>query len=267
MYFKNLGYIVENAFNANYIRPAKIKMISLYSNKIHSINSQAFNNLHCLEVLNLDFNLLERIDPEWFKPLFNLKELYLSENKLQRVASKCFKELKNLEILSLFGSSNSFDCEVDMFYGLENLKELKLSGIKNIKSDVFEKLANLKKLHLDIRQAPIDDAIFSNLLNIEDFLLQNNPIGCVKTSFLSQQFKLKNLNLQDCVINKIQPNAFTHLKQLEKVSLVGAGLNQIDKNTFKGLDNLKKLDLSYNDFPEGHIFELDGVDESIIHNF
>ena len=154
-----------------------------------------------------------------------------------------------------------------MLHGLDNLKELKISGVKNIKSDIFENLSNLKRLYLDIRQKFIDDTIFKNLVNIEELLIQNNQTGIIKTNFLPQQSKLKSLTMQDCTIGKVDPKAFSHLKQLENVYLLNVGLDHIEKNTFEGLDKLKKVDLSYNKFPERHIFGLNGVDESIVHNF
>lgn len=268
LYCKNFSHISSRALNETLVRQANFKMLSFFSNGIKTISLDAFSTLNNLEILNLEYNRLQSIDDSLFDSLFNLKELYLSNNQLKDIGSSAFHKLENLEILTLFGSENSFKYKPNMFKSLHSLKELKLANIVGAELDMLDQMTNLKSLYLDnvFGDQGLNDIIYKNLVNLEEFLLQNSRVKEIKASVLSKQFKLKNLTIQDTRLDRIDRRAFGHLTQLENVWLLSCNLSYMDRGCFKGLDKIQKVDLSYNQFPEEHVFAFDGIDESKVFN-
>ena len=115
----------------------------------------------------------------------------------------------------------------------------------------------------------LHEDLYKDLPNLTELLLQNNYIKTVPANCFPKQANLKWLTIQDCpIIGKIDKNAFSNLYALEKISMLSCrlGLATLNKSSFKGLSKLEKIDLSYNSYPEGHVFGFDGIPENIIFN-
>ena len=268
-YGKDFSRIPSRALNETLVRRAEFQMISFLGNGIKSISYDAFSTLHRLEVLNLEHNHLETISAKLFDSLFSLKKLYLSHNRLKEIDSQAFEKLTQLEVLGLDGCENKFKYKPNMFKSLRCLKELKLAGIIGAEFNILDEMTDLKTLYLDnvFGKDALNETIYKNLVNLEEFSLQaSNGVIEIKSNFMEKQSKLKYITIQDCKISKIHRNAFHHLAQLDSIWLLQCGLSYIDKGCFRGLKNLKKIDLSYNQFPEAHVFGFEDVDESKVFN-
>lgn len=63
---------------------------------------------------------------------------------------------------------------------------------------------------------------------------------------------LRSLEFRNCIINKIEPNAFAGLYKLERLSFVDNNLPRIETNWFRDLVNLHRLIIAKNDIEHIH---------------
>ena len=102
-----------------------VQSLYLGSNKLTTIQSNAFAGLPNLKELNLYNNLLSTIPTKAFAGLTNLKELVLMGNQLTIIPTKAFAGLTNLEELYL-NNNLLTTIQSNAFAGLTNLEGLYL---------------------------------------------------------------------------------------------------------------------------------------------
>lgn len=108
--------------------------------------------------------------PQWIHHIQNLTELKLACSKLTDDSRKCLEKMKNLLFLSI--NENAYENDTLHFHdgGFQNLKELHITDMPNLKSIVFHyrTLPSLKKIVLsnipDFTMHPHD---FENLEKLE----------------------------------------------------------------------------------------------------
>ncbi len=244
------------------------------------------NNIKSLDVTYLelkskiypfiDFDKLEKLIIDW--PQFENYLLKLPQNKLlnkindliicsnyanldcifDKIKSLNLMNLANLNITNYLCSYGDEDNEEkknifsNKFIGFENLKMLKLSGLKNNKIDpsYLNILVNL--VHLDLSDnnlsfSDIMNDIFGNLTNLTYLNLNSNREFKVNSSFFKQLKNLKELCLQKTSV-KLNNNLFQHLSNLEILDMTESEINihDLNESIFFGLSNLKKLTLKNN---------------------
>jgi Leucine-rich repeat (LRR) protein len=123
--------------------------LTLWNNKIKSIEDYSLSHLIALTELNLSSNQLTFISKEMFSGLRNLTLLTLWNNNIKSIEDDSFSHLIALTELNL--GSNQFTSIIKgMFYGLPNLTLLNIinNKIKSIEADSFIHLIALTELDL-----------------------------------------------------------------------------------------------------------------------
>jgi Leucine-rich repeat (LRR) protein len=206
-------------------------------------------NLNYLNRLDLSYSKLASIETESFQSLVNLKVLDLSENYLTCINEMLFCSLTKLIELNLHGNQlvKIDDHSFDLLLQLEKLW-LGRNELKEINSIIFEKLINLKELNIYWNKiSKIEDNAFQNLNKLEELSIWNNDLRSVNANTFNGLFNLRELNLYQNKINSIQIGSFNSLLNCEYLSLGHNLLQNIDLiNTFIDLKNLKELDLYKN---------------------
>ena len=127
-----------------------LKILSLKSNQINSIHSEAFKFLKKLEELDISLNELVSINSDVFSCLTSLKNLILNRNKISNLDENTFSSLNCLEELDLRGN-DLISINPKTFSNLVNLKLLAVNQNVNLKYDYLNlnSLNNLTHLFLD----------------------------------------------------------------------------------------------------------------------
>ncbi len=126
------------------------KTLVLSSNKVHTIESGAWNGLNHPRELNLHGNELEVLRPGMWISLDNCTELRLSYNKIHTIQRGTFQDgLRSLKALYLSGNEIE-EITQGMFLGLTKCTRLFLNGNKiyTIHSGALNALESLRELWL-----------------------------------------------------------------------------------------------------------------------
>jgi len=99
------------------------------SNVIDEIDSNIFQNLENLEILDLSHNKIKQFDSPIFANLKKLKELRINSNQIEKIDSNLFQNLENLEILDL-SDNKIIQLDSAVFANLKKLKELRVDSNK-----------------------------------------------------------------------------------------------------------------------------------------
>ncbi|XP_017278112.1 toll-like receptor 8 [Kryptolebias marmoratus] len=239
------------------------------------IDTDAFENLTYLELLNLAGNSLEYLNPAWFRSLNNLKSLLLSENLLlQTVTQKAefLRYLPKLEVIDFsFNYANKNYPETirlsEEFSKLKSLKTLHMGGLvfQNIYSDTLKplyELENLTALNLQTNFIIYSDpAVFSSFKHLNMIYLAENrlyPIPEKKTLKPRCGYPQRS-DLSILSFMKPNPKMFTYelshglIKQEcfesgRVISLSSNNLFFISPKQFQGFGDIACLNLSGNGF-------------------
>ncbi|KAJ8957554.1 hypothetical protein NQ318_020594 [Aromia moschata] len=138
--------------------------------------------------------------------------LDISYNKLDSVQSSDYKHYLNIAVSDLdLSSSNISDIEQNAFKSLNCIK-LVLSG---------NKLSNVKNKFND--------------LTVEVLDLSSNPLTIISNHSFAKCKSLTTLNFSNCVIERIETQAFSGLNDLWTVDLSYNKLYVLESNTFSNL--------------------------------
>lgn len=222
--------------------------LDLSFNKLESLKANTFKDLKsllCLKLVNCD---LRSIDLNSFAKMENLLVLFLSQNtELKSFKPKIFKDLKSLRCLHLDNCYSISAFHNDVFFGLENLEELSLSGngSLNLKASDLKELKALKNFDLhgcDFEL--IEDGFFSKFEKLEKLNLCSSNIDVWIKNQQSIGFRglnsLLSLNLSCCGLESKDLSYFSHLVNLEKLNLENNDLNDLEPKLFA---DFKKLNL------------------------
>uniref|UniRef100_H2T5Z4 Toll like receptor 7 n=1 Tax=Takifugu rubripes TaxID=31033 RepID=H2T5Z4_TAKRU len=204
--------------------PVSVRILKMGNNKITSLDAHSLAGLKNVTHFSLSRNCYRwnpcgkhvSIEKDSFSSMSNLVFLDLSFNNLSQVPkglpqSLQFLKLDNNKIQNIYS---------DDFYGLQNLKELKLEG--NCPRCENAPFPCDTCQNISVRIHP---NAFYNLTNLETLNLGGNSLKELNPSWFERLYKLKQLFL-----------AFNFL--LKPITEQGAFL--------KYIPNIKKMDLSFN---------------------
>ena len=184
----------------------ELKRLYFDFNQIDTIKNTDLMYLENLEYLNLANNKIDSIEVNAFKNLINLETLILTKNNLKIFdQKKLFNCLVNLKYLNL--SSNSIPyLESYFFDNLFKLEVIDLSfnKIYLIDNFAFNKLANLKDLHVDSNENMIKLHLFSfsNLDLIENIHLSKSILSDENKFILKRMVGIKNSKFKKNVLKR-----------------------------------------------------------------
>ncbi|XP_066273238.1 leucine-rich repeat-containing protein 4-like [Branchiostoma lanceolatum] len=92
----------------------------------------------------------------------------------------------------------------------------------------------------------VQPGAFSNLIHLEDLLLDNNQLASIQSGTFSNLPKLRDLVVRQNHLSSIQPGSFSNLPSLKVLSLVDNKLTDIPPGVFSNVPKLERLYLSVN---------------------
>lgn len=224
----------------------QIKNLDLRKSQIELIKQKAFVGLIFVENLDLSHNTIGSIYPGTFTGVKKIKYIDLSYNQINILSDDGFSELLNLEKLNL-EHNNIQTIAPRAFNGLVHLRELYLKNnlISEMK-DVFSNLTTIEVLNLEENRIfSLKGTEFYNLTTLLELNIANNKLTNPLIEFLPNS-ALRNLFLQNNVIDKLAPNFLKGLHTLENLDLSNNQISEVNQKTLQSLYNLHNLNISYN---------------------
>ncbi|RZC33997.1 LRR 8 domain containing protein [Asbolus verrucosus] len=250
--FCNLSLpLSEDAFvNATKIRSLYLSGNSLFASDL----LVALAPLSHLEKLSLSNCGLTRL-PDTFHNFKSLQELDISHNPLDDAFVKLLTPLDKLEYLNM-GYSNLSYIAPTSFSKMTNMRRLVLSGneVNNLEAGLFGNLTRLESLELNfcgLRRAINATLFFNNLTytDLTELQLAGNPLHVSKSGplFPKQLSRLENLDLSNCNLTFLPPDAFYWTRNITTLVLRGNHFSTPNDLRFlELLPKLEVLDLRYN---------------------
>ncbi|WP_313370553.1 leucine-rich repeat domain-containing protein, partial [Sedimentibacter sp.] len=170
---------------------ASLKILSLESNLLSELMSDAFLYLNSLEQLSLGRNNLTELPPGIFSNLSSLKRLYLHENKLSQFSHDYIEGLKNLTYLDVFSNEIAY-IDDTVFKGMENLQYLNIRKNKLTSLPSLKNLTNLKSEDFHNGDYYMTTCFAENQLTKEDFISSLPEQLLSDEKWLEPQIRLQN---------------------------------------------------------------------------
>ncbi|GGG48540.1 leucine-rich repeat domain-containing protein [Epilithonimonas arachidiradicis] len=189
--------------------------------------------------LNLSGNALKGTFPSYVSSLPRLTKLDLSNNQLSGEVPMGVSSLSLLTRLDISNNRLTAD-PTNSLTGLFNLEDLALGGNAFTISDVNAMLQNFNNIRilniadLGLQNIPAKITAFPNL---ENLILDNNPIPANAFANIANHPKLTSLSLSGLQLTQI-PNQVSQLTQLTSLNLSN---NNITEQNISGLSTLANL--------------------------
>ncbi|KAK9875037.1 hypothetical protein WA026_005841 [Henosepilachna vigintioctopunctata] len=255
---------IEILNSSTFIGISSLKELDLSHCILKQLDEESFSKLSNLKSLNLSFNFIESLPEKLFGNL-NLKYLDLSHNFLTLLPGNIFSGL-NLELIDLgfnqfriFSETGFNNTSVKnliarnnpiikinkkSFFGLEDLLAIDLSntGIKELRSNTFEKLERLNCIRLDdneIQSLPV--GLFGDQKNLAMLSMTGNNLIDLNRDALSSLLQLRTLNIT--LKGNLTQGMFRNLFNLYELNFVKSEITTIKYGSFSGLDMLQILNL------------------------
>lgn len=239
----------EDAFSDS----TKLRTLYLSGNSLFASDLlDALAPLVKLEKLSLSHCGLSRL-PDTFDKFKSLQELDISNNPLNDAFVKLLAPLHNLEYLNM-GYSNLSYIAPTSFSKMTSMKRLVLSGndLNNLEAGLFGNLTHLESLELNFcgLRRPLNATVFFNNLtytNLKELQFAGNPLIITPQMPLlpKQLSRLEILDLSNCNISYLPPDAFAHTQNITQLTLMN---NYLSTNLqfLKKLPKLQLLDVRNN---------------------
>ncbi|XP_044004102.1 uncharacterized protein LOC122849466 [Aphidius gifuensis] len=172
----------------------------------------------------------------------------LTRRNLVYLPKDIFTGLKNLKDLKL-SINRIYYLESSTFNNLSNLQRLNISNnnLTKLPSDIFNGLKKLEVLNLSVNKLNyLQPDTFDDLSNLQKLNLSYNCLTTFSSDILNGLEKLIFLDLTSNKLNSIQPGTFNNLSNLKYFLINDNHLTSLPKNIFTGLENLQVLGLSNN---------------------
>ncbi|KAM4837272.1 toll-like receptor 3 isoform 1-T1 [Thomomys bottae] len=250
-----LNVIADNTF----IWLPHLKYLFLDYNNIQHVSSSSFHGLSDLRYLNLKRSFARlthpRIDDFSFQQLKCLDSLNMDDNNIPDTKRHMFTGLKNLKNLSL---SNAFaglqTLTNETFLSLTDSPLLILNLTKNqiskIEPGAFTWLSHLKILDLGLNQIEqeLTGQEWRGLGNIFGIYLSYNKYLQLTSNSFRLVPSLEHLMLRRVALKNVNssPSPFCHLHNLTILDLSNNNLANINEEMLEGLGKLEILDLQHN---------------------
>lgn len=190
--------------------------------------------------------------------LYTLKELDVSNQYFSTIRTECFEKCPKLEKLILKSTSLE-KFESNSFFGLENLKELKINKYGELRRHYFDPLLKrFSSVRVELKES---GCLFQDLVSLESLDLTNNRIKMFNDRFLFGLLSLRRLDLSNNHLEALKSMCFSCLINLEELKLEANELRNLDSNCFFGLKNLKLLSLERNKIDNINLKVFDTLNE------
>nr|XP_056711688.1 toll-like receptor 2 [Euleptes europaea] len=221
-----------------------LRTLLLHSNRIHTIDDDAFHFLGKLEHLDLSKNNLTHLSPSWFRHLPSLHWLNIKGNKyLDLGEAPLFSNLQKLKFLYLGNDGYFSTLRKQDFEGISVLEELEIEAqnLGQYEQGSLKSIKHINHIILNVRSPvsliPITRDITNSVVCFElrniQFLnnpypSQFDPLGPV----IVQKVILRNVALSDYSIGDIAP-ILAGLNQLHELEVVDS--------TFSGVGRMRGM--------------------------
>lgn len=194
--YNNLMELPDGSFRGQW----STRIVLLAGNGIQHIQSEAFESLNFLEILDLDQNRIKYLPGYFSNSLEHLIELRLSNNLIEYMHGNSMRNLEHLQKLDLSGNWITA-METGVFRGLSKLRTLLLNNnrLAVIEDGYFLILQSLEALHLENNTiSAIQGEAFSSLRSLNLLCLNGNRLSRIKfKTFLNIQTQGTHLQLAD----------------------------------------------------------------------
>lgn len=216
-----------------------VSLNASHNNIIELKDSAVMSAFSKLSNSNLVNNLSGMTESDEFKKLkksrINVVELNISYNQLTILKNSIFMRWHRLQRLDI--SYNSIEIlEHESLFGLSKLEHLNLRGnrIAQIPANAIRSTARSLS------------SIEQTISPIEVLDLSENPLVVVEANSFSTLNHVRELYLDSCLINSIEPQAFAGLSSITVISLNSNDLVDVPSEALSSLTTLKILNLSSN---------------------
>ncbi|RWS15964.1 insulin-like growth factor-binding protein complex acid labile subunit [Dinothrombium tinctorium] len=242
----SLRYIDLSSNKLRYIDEAFKKLLfveqlNLRKNRLVNLTINTFLGLSKLQYLNLDANEIQYIEPGSLILLPNLAHLLLSNNPLSSL-SRLDSVTQRLQYVDISNIGLTFIPQ-----GIEPfVRDLRLARnkIKRITSGELDNYSHLSLLVLDDNQIEeIEQDAVGRLEYLIRLWLNGNKL---KTFSINLPLSLRELYLEDNLLEVIEASSFKGLVNLERLFLKRNRIHTLEQGAFSDLYSLKQLDLQSN---------------------
>lgn len=255
----NIAKVQRNSFSGL----MALKSFDASSNTIQDVSDNSFSDLRELDVLQLNNNQIESLTASTFAGLSSLKELFLDWNLISDLSAEYFSDMaQTLKVLSL-KDNRIFLIESNCFAQMDQLQKLFLDGnlLSDFKIDVFRGLDNLKEIHLQHNKfnfLPHDLLAGADYVTYADF--SHNYITSISTdAFSNFRESVRYLYLQKNHLLELHAGMFRRMSLLRELNVSHNQISLIRENVFETLRNLRILDLSFNNLRQVDVYQLRGA--------
>ncbi|XP_024047912.1 receptor-like protein EIX2 [Citrus clementina] len=229
--------------------------IDLGFNQLQGSIPESFQHMVYLEHLRLSFNELEGGIPKFFGNMCSLITLNLSNNKLSGQLSEIIQNLSSgcLEnsLKSLYLEVNQFTGPIPDLGGFSSMKRLYLSD-NLLNGTINKSLGHMFKLEImclsqNSLTGVISESFFSNISNLKELHLANNPLVLKLSHDWVPPFQLIIISLSSCKIGPHFPKWLQTQNQIELLDISNTGISDTIPDWFWNLSNkFSFLDLASN---------------------
>lgn len=244
----------------SFVTQPKLKLLSLKSSRVKTLEHNAFYGLENLLTLDLQRNHIHHLPNKILKDLTSLQHLYLNNNRFKAVNNNFWFGPKYLITLHL-QHNNIHEIDNNTFLGLTYLRTLKLQNnkIQETHMNTWCHLPSLKELGLSANKITVFNKNVTSQQKCMKRLKLLHPESCIGTlaidrnqllTIKAEQFvdilDVRRLNLNHNDIHTIETNAFTALT-LCHITMGFNKLKKVQNRLFINQHLLEQLRIDHND--------------------
>jgi Leucine-rich repeat (LRR) protein len=172
----------------------QLSQLDLSKNQINFIHESAFDSLINLIKLDLSYNFITELNPNWFTNMKNLEKLLLQNNQLKQFDFSSLNRLSFLNLIDFSNNSLTHIINCDLSKRFLNLKILRLShnNLSDLNLDIGIQIPSLKLLYLSgnfLSKVPSD---ISTLIKL-DISNQNGKLKVLPNYVFKRSWNQKRL--------------------------------------------------------------------------
>ena len=247
----SLGSRDITTLNANDFKDlTSLEYLHLSSNALSSLPAGLFDDLTKLELFRLSYNALSSLPAGLFDNLTKLRWLYLEDNELRSLPDGLFDNLTKLIYLNL--SDNELrSLPEGIFDNLTKLEYLLLSdnALSSVPAGLFDNLTKVKYFHLRNNESlsSLPEGIFDNLTKVKHLHLENNALSSLPDGLFKNLTKLERLRFNNNALSSLPADILgAGLTELTWLYLEDNALSSLPDGLLEGLTALRGLYLSGN---------------------
>ena len=224
---------------------SSLKHLRVNNNFIRFISADVFSN-SSIKILDMSNNQINHLPQDLFHHL-PLQSLHLANNTLSSLSVSLLKNQKQLETLDLSGNfltSSSLQSSLtrDMFSLI--ILDLSNNQIESVSTEFLATFPNLQVLKMKmnkitrIKMSPV-------LFQLRELNLDNNRLAKLDADHLTGLESLTHLSLANNQIREVQATTFRNTSQLLVLDISNNNLDKIPES-LRYLTNLQTLDIGDN---------------------